>query len=1182
MKNRLTDARILAGLLWLLLLAVFGLLWTVQSVAARPHGQVDDILPPSATPYELGFADPNDLQNWNSLAGSWALRQEQYYQDDAGAITGASFYRRGIADIYSLDVTLAHISGRSGGVIINARASDSAVLADVVRYRPEANQVEIGHIEGDGNFARTAVVSVEAPAADETDRLLRVEVGAEEFSVLLDGVRLGTYGLTNRPNPAYVGLYTNQAQFRFGPVSVRVGTEEQTGSDLDPQAEPHLFPFAEEADLTGWLAQRGQWSFGNPGYVQTNLDGEDNYTVYDGRINGNFTLDVSLAWIEGQMGGGVIFNGQSNATLTGALLVAFDPAAEVSGGAVMWGYFDENETFQQLGREEVEPPVNTTDPRTITVDLADGEYTLTVDGVAIGDEFTLPAEVERVASPYFGLYATASQVRFTQVAVTVTESTVATATPTSIPDTPTPTATATETPIPPAGSLLPRNDPYTFDFRNMSEEEQNNWSEYRGNWVAEADGYTQNATGASDAIVFYKFKVYGDYVIEVDFRYLSPDATGDVGAGLVFNAPNLNELEKSFLFGFRGLLDDNDANNNEGTRTLVWGFFRNGIFYRATNTSGQAAGQALNMTAITDGEQRTLRLEVEGNGYRALLLNPSTNNFDFWGSAEFIEYNTDGENTEAVERIDEPYIGLYAHRSVVRFENARIWVEPYANPTPTPTATFPPTPTRGPTPTPDPNALEQSPNPYRIGFSAANSGRDDSISGWNPVQGQWGFDRGYVVDSREANDSFSTYNRAIGREPEGGDYTYEVNVQYLDGEMGAGVFFNAPTRQSLDRAIVVRFVPDPAQPQVEWGYFRNGSFTAVGNQIAPSPNAIKEKVYNIRVSVTSDLYSVWIDGEQIVRDQFLEPESRHLQPYVGVYTSQGSVRFTDAIVNVTSENLPTPTATPTTRPSNPTNTPVPPTRPSSTPTPTYTHTPGSVTPTMTPLPGSPTATRTPVVIAASAAQPTATQALTVSTPQPATPSLLQLTETAVAATVTTVAGGTATAQFQFDQQTAAAQVQPTSPMATPSPIGGGAGAGQPGALPPSSPLEPATATPTPDEVAMLVVTNTPPPTPRPIEPSTPLPPVGQGSLLGQVLGSAVRAAFWLWFLIGSIVFFAIAGLIFGLSMARQPEEPYALLDADDLTDLDQLLPPPEQGGGPAAPAGATNVADDDNWPASLP
>ncbi len=1177
MKNRLTDARTLAGLLWLLLLAVFGLLWTVQSVAARPHGQADDILPPSATPYELGFADPNDLQNWNRLAGSWALRAEQYYQDDEGIPTAASFYRRGIADIYSLDVTLAHISGRSGGVIINARSNDSLILADVVRYRPEANQVEIGHIEGDGNFARTAVESVDAPAPDQTDRLLRVEVGAEEFSVLLDGERLGTYPLTNRPNPAYVGLYTNQAQFRFGPVRVRVGTEEQTGSDLDPQAEPHLFPFAEEADFTGWLAQRGQWSFGNPGYVQTNLDSEDNYTVYDGRINGNFTLDVSLAWIEGQLGGGVIFNGQSNATLAGAMLVAFDPAAEVNGGAVIWGYFDENETFQQRGREEVEPPVNATDPRTITVELADDEYTLAVDGVAVGDELTLPAGAERVASPYFGLYATASQVRFTQVAVTVTESTVATPTFTPIPDTPTATPTETATPTPPAGSLLPRSDPYVFRFGELNDEEKGKWvgPQPRGRWEFDNTGLIQRDLFQVDGMAFYQFRVYGDYELEASLIYAgNEDISQDVGAGVVFNAPN-SELEDAYIAAYRRDATQTSGTQADGKSNFTWGYFNSGNFRRLGQ--GEAAGPNNAQPKYYLGRDvpRTIRVKVEGDRFSVWL-----EDVGFKLNEPLVVLDSDNNVVDDTGRVNESYFGLYATRGVIRFEELSIKVLDYAQPTPTPTPTSPPTPTRGPTPTPDPNALGQRPEPYQIGFSAASSNRDDSISNWNPVQGLWDYNQGYVVDSRDAEDSFSTYNRAVGREPEGGDYTYEVNVQYLDGEMGAGIFFNAPMRQSLDRATVVRFVPDPAQPQVEWGHIQGGAFTAVGNQIVPSPNEIKEKVYNIRISVTSDHYSVWIDGEQIVRNEFLAPESRHLQPYVGVYASQGSARFTEAIVNVSAENMPTSTPTPTLRPSNPTNTPIPTTRPSSTPTPTYTHTPGSVTPTMTPPPGSPTATRTPVVIAASAAQPTATQALTVSTPQPATPSLLQLTETAVAATVTSVAGGTATAQFQFDQQTATALVQPTSPMATPSPAGSGAGAGQPGALPPS-PLESATATPTSDEVAMLVVTNTPPPTPRPIEPPTPVPPVGQGSLLGQVLGSAVRAAFWLWFLIGSIVFFAIAGLIFGLSMARQPEEPYALLDADDLADLDQLLPP-ERGGGPAAPGGATTVADDDNWPASLP
>ncbi|MDQ3248093.1 MAG: hypothetical protein M3Q45_02680, partial [Chloroflexota bacterium] len=78
-------------------------------------------------------------------------------------------------------------------------------------------------------------------------------------------------------------------------------------------------------------------------------------------------------------------------------------------------------------------------------------------------------------------------------------------------------------------------------------------------------------------------------------------------------------------------------------------------------------------------------------------------------------------------------------------------------------------------------------------------------------------------------------------------------------------------------------------------------------------------------------------------------------------------------------------------------------------------------------------------------------------------------------------------------------------------------------------------------------------------------------LFSRVLDATVAAAGWIWFLCGSLIFFATAGILAGLGFRRQERRRYALVDAplDVDEDLFQVnLAPPADA--------------DDSWPASLP
>jgi len=307
----------------------------------------------------------------------------------------------------------------------------------------------------------------------------------------------------------------------------------------------------------------------------------------------------------------------------------------------------------------------------------------------------------------------------------------------------------------------------------------------------------------------------------------------------------------------------------------------------------------------------------------------------------------------------------------------------------------------------------------------------------------------------------------------------------------------------------------------------------------------------------------------------------------------------------------------------PTNTPVPTLTPSLTWTPTLTPIP-TTTPTVPPSP-----TPTNVVISA---LPSATSVLgldTVSTPlagpETATPPGFvpesPLQDSALATPTPTIdffATEAASTAIAITAAAVTVAAQTAEADATQSII----------ALTQQAP-PPATATPIPTE--------TPVPTASPTE--TPPPAIGAGfpggtvadaggsfggprgqvtlgntngdylSLVAATLATSTATLGWLWFLVGSIIFFAVAGMFAGLSFRQQERRRYRMVDDFVPTDAEGELPFDEdlfgatddfttpwdntataeeapherwQPGNEATSSQNPDASDDDYWPASLP
>ena len=201
------------------------------------------------------------------------------------------------------------------------------------------------------------------------------------------------------------------------------------------------------------------------------------------------------------------------------------------------------------------------------------------------------------------------------------------------------------------------------------------------------------------------------------------------------------------------------------------------------------------------------------------------------------------------------------------------------------------------------------------------------------------------------------------------------------------------------------------------------------------------------------------------------------------------------------------------------------------------------------------------------------------------PALATATQLAIDATATTIALEATTTQAILDSA-ATATFQASSPLATPTlpfPDGGQAGLptgeGVPGGMMATETVS-VLASETP-EVVVLVVTNTPDPAlallpdgQRPIVYPTPTATADYVMAAARTVDTAVTTFGWLWFLVGSLIFFVTAGIVAGFFFRQAEVNRYELVDPDFWLEEEPLadrdLTQPEAG-----------RSTDEDWPVGL-
>ena len=157
---------------------------------------------------------------------------------------------------------------------------------------------------------------------------------------------------------------------------------------------------------------------------------------------------------------------------------------------------------------------------------------------------------------------------------------------------------------------------------------------------------------------------------------------------------------------------------------------------------------------------------------------------------------------------------------------------------------------------------------------------------WRVINGKWAFtDQGYEQAELGTFDRVTLLNRPIA-----GNYRLQAETRFVEGEMGAGLIFNAPTGESKNGATMVSFTGKGSY--LQWGSFdESGVFEYQGG--LSIGNVSDGKPHTLAVETNGDTYRVLLDNKEMGHDI---PIKGTVGGYAGLLASTSHVVFNNVIL----------------------------------------------------------------------------------------------------------------------------------------------------------------------------------------------------------------------------------------------------------------------------------------------
>lgn len=357
----------------------------------------------STEPFNDDFSS-GSLENWVTFGGNWEIVEGELQQlvtdaFDMGAISPFSH------NSYDLEARFRYADGDMGaGFFFNATNRDNKLGSQMVNFTQQGNALQWGHFGENGDFVFEGITNVQN-VADGNWHTLHLTVANGRASIILDEELL-VQDIELTYTSGYVGLMVSQSHVLFDDVQMIPNTESSLAlGDILDLDKTYTF---DDGSVADWLPITGDWQLGEGTYEQLQQNEYDRFSTLNVQMVGPYRFATQLKYVEGEMGGGLIFNMQQRNSKAQSQMVSFT----ANGTFLQWGSFDIGGIFSYQGGTPISN-MQDGDWHELAVEVGESSFNILLDGTAVATDIPLT-----YTTGFVGLFDGLSWVAYDNVALT--------------------------------------------------------------------------------------------------------------------------------------------------------------------------------------------------------------------------------------------------------------------------------------------------------------------------------------------------------------------------------------------------------------------------------------------------------------------------------------------------------------------------------------------------------------------------------------------------------------------------------------------------------------------------------------------------------------------------------------------------------------------------------------------
>ena len=357
----------------------------------------------SVEPFSDDFSSGN-LDAWSQVGGNWEIINGELNQLEVGAFDMGLISPFSNSS-YSLEARFRYVAGDMGaGFYYNVTNRDNKAGSQMLNFTQQGTAIQWGHFDDNGGFIFEGITDVQ----DVTDgewHTLQVSVNNGRASIVLDDELL-VQDIELTYTSGYAGLIVSQSHVIFD--DVQITPTNQTSLALGDVFDLDQVYTFDDGNVDAWLPVTGEWQVNEGSYEQRQQNEYDRFSSLNLQMVGPYRLGTQLRYVEGEMGGGLIFNMQQRGSKAQSQMVSFT----ANGTFLQWGSFDIGGIFNYQGGM----PINNVQDgnwHELAVEVGDTTFNIVLDGTAVATGIPLT-----YTTGFVGLFDGLSWVAYDDVTLT--------------------------------------------------------------------------------------------------------------------------------------------------------------------------------------------------------------------------------------------------------------------------------------------------------------------------------------------------------------------------------------------------------------------------------------------------------------------------------------------------------------------------------------------------------------------------------------------------------------------------------------------------------------------------------------------------------------------------------------------------------------------------------------------